>query len=94
MTLKIQINGHGNNQQPSWPQIRALTPAIGVASLQNKRGGKCIETLERALEAILGAKRESILIEASKENPKTLDDAYAGLAKAEQALQQLIQRDN
>lgn len=49
-----------------------------------------LEALERALEAILEAKREIILIEATNSNRKTLDDAYAGLVKAENAITRLI----
>lgn len=50
-----------------------------------------LETLERALDAIQEAKREIILTEATNANRKALDDAYAGMAKAEQAIRQLIQ---
>ena len=49
-----------------------------------------LETLERALEAIAEAKREIILTEATDDKRKALDDAYAGLAKAESAIAKLI----
>ena len=49
------------------------------------------ETLERALEAIADAKREIIRTEANKANSQMLEDAYAGLSKAELAIWQLIE---
>ena len=46
--------------------------------------------LEEVLTKIEEAKREIFRIEATNENRHSLDDAYAGLTKAETAIEEII----
>ena len=53
-----------------------------------------VDVLERALELMSEAKRELILVEASKSTAKALEEAYASLTASEKAIMKLLVPSN